>query len=792
MATILIVDDNPASLLVLQEILTRHAYRTVTARNGVQALQLAQVDPPDLIITDIYMPEMDGFALCRAWQQVDQLRSIPFIFYTATYTQAEDQELGLALGARHYITKPTEPADLLALIAEVLGAAPVAHSADWPFLDDVSFLQAHNTALIRKLENKVAQLEVLNQTLAQEVSERRAAEEAQQALAGRYQAIVETAGNIILVLAPDFRILEFNREAERIHGAARDMVLGRNYLETFVPPDFHAPIRTDAANVLAGRSTRHFETPVQARDGQMYMVSWNVERLLDPHQHVIGMIAVGQDITEQKRAEEAIKALTNRYELMFKKHVAIMLLIDPDTTQIVDANDAACAYYGYSYDELTAMPISRLNILSEDEIKVSIQHVIAEVRSYYEFKHRLASGEIRDIEVRSGPVEIDGKTLLYSVVHDITDRKLAEAALQASEEQHRQIFETVTDALIIADLDATIVEVNPAACRLYGYTRAEMIGLHAARIIHPDYHATLRAFMEHVRQGKTFTGETVDLRKDGTPFQTDVRGTLLDFHSKPHLLAVVRDVTQHKQNEQRRVELEMEKARANILQHFISSASHDLGTPLTTIKTNMYLLNHQPDPAKQQHYKQVMEQQITYLERLLEDMLSMSRLDQVIDFKFERCDLNTLVRQVMTRFRAQIERKQQQLTFTPASALPPVQIDRIQLSRALNCLLTNAHDYTAEQGAITVRTYGHATHAVIEVADTGCGISPADLPHIFERFYRADKARSTLTGGAGLGLSIAKRIVEGHNGTITVQSEVGQGSVFCLRLPVAGPVPAGR
>lgn len=791
MATILIVDDNPASLLVLQEILARHGYSTVNARNGVQALHLAQADPPDLIITDIYMPEMDGFKLCRAWQQDNQLRSIPFIFYTATYTQAEDQEFGLALGALHYVTKPTDPADLLALIADVLGTAPPAPSVDLPFLDDVAFLKAHNTALIRKLENKVVQLEAVNQALAQEVADRRAAEEAQQAVTARYQAIVETAGNIILVLAPDFRILEFNREAERVHGAARDMVLGHNYLDTFVPPDFHAPIRTDAANVLAGRSTRHFETPVQARDGQMYTVSWNVERLLDLHQHVIGVIAVGQDVTEQKRAEETVQALTNRYELMFKKHVAIMLLIDPDTALIVDANDAACVYYGYSYDELTTMPISTLNTLSEAEIRMEMQRVKTEQRSHFEFKHRLATGEVRDVEVRSGPVEIDGKKLLYSVIHDITDRKQAEVALQASEEQHRLIFESVTDALVITDLAGTVVEVNPAACRLYGYTHDEMIGLQTGQLLHPDYHDTLPAFIERVQQEGMFTGESIDLRKDGTPFHVDVRGTMLEFRGKPHLMALVRDVTQHKQDEQRRVELEMEKARANILQHFISSASHDLRTPLTTIKTNMYLLNHQPDPAKQQHYKQVMGQQITYLERLLEDMLNMSRLDQIIDFKFERCDLNTLVRQVVARYRAQVERKQQHLTFTPAPALPPVQIDRIQLARALNCLLANAHDYTEEQGTITVGTYCHAGQAVIEVADTGCGISPADLPHIFERFYRADKARSTLTGGAGLGLSIAKRIVDGHNGIIDVQSEVGKGSVFSLRLPVDGAVPAG-
>jgi signal transduction histidine kinase len=146
------------------------------------------------------------------------------------------------------------------------------------------------------------------------------------------------------------------------------------------------------------------------------------------------------------------------------------------------------------------------------------------------------------------------------------------------------------------------------------------------------------------------------------------------------------------------------------------------------------------------------------------------------------------VQQVVARYQVHIKRKQQRLDFTAAQVLPPVNGDRIHLARALTCVLTNAHDYTAEQGVIAVRTFCEDGYVVVEVADTGCGISRADLPHIFKRFYRADKARSTLTGGVGLGLSITKRIIEGHQGMINVESEEGRGSVFRLCLPVDSAV----
>ncbi len=228
----------------------------------------------------------------------------------------------------------------------------------------------------------------------------------------------------------------------------------------------------------------------------------------------------------------------------------------------------------------------------------------------------------------------------------------------------------------------------------------------------------------------------------------------------------------------------MEKARSNVLQHFISNASHDLRTPLTTIKTLLYVLPKLSDVEKRQRHMTALETQVEHLEMLLEAMLNMSRLDKTIDFAFELIDLNTLVADVIERNEPLARQKQHDMTFTGDPTIPTVEADKVQLGRAISNIINNAVHYTPNQGMITIRTHWLDHHAVVEVQDTGLGIGTDDLPRIFERFYRVDEARGTVRGGAGLGLSIAKRIIEAHHGKIEVESILGEGSLFRIVLPV--------
>jgi putative nucleotidyltransferase with HDIG domain len=175
-----IVDDNEQNLYMLRVLLEGHGYEVVLAKDGAEALEKARCDPPDMIISDILMPVMDGFALCREWEKDEVLKAIPFVFYTATYTDPKDEEFALSLGAERFIVKPQEPDAFLAMVREVLEDHEAGRlgAPSEPVAEEAVYFKEYNEALIRKLENKMLQLEETNRALEAEIAERKRAEAA--------------------------------------------------------------------------------------------------------------------------------------------------------------------------------------------------------------------------------------------------------------------------------------------------------------------------------------------------------------------------------------------------------------------------------------------------------------------------------------------------------------------------------------------------------------------------------------------------------------------------------------
>lgn len=158
---VLIVDDNGTNLYMLETILKGYGFEVISAKNGREALDQARLEPPDLIVTDILMPVMDGYALCREWKSDDVLKHIPLIFYTATYTASRDEEFALSLGVDRFIIKPQEPDILVSVIREVLAENYEARQAPaLPLGEDMEFFRKYNEVLFKKLEKKIVDLEV--------------------------------------------------------------------------------------------------------------------------------------------------------------------------------------------------------------------------------------------------------------------------------------------------------------------------------------------------------------------------------------------------------------------------------------------------------------------------------------------------------------------------------------------------------------------------------------------------------------------------------------------------------
>jgi signal transduction histidine kinase len=223
----------------------------------------------------------------------------------------------------------------------------------------------------------------------------------------------------------------------------------------------------------------------------------------------------------------------------------------------------------------------------------------------------------------------------------------------------------------------------------------------------------------------------------------------------------------------------------NQIQQFTADAAHELRTPLAAVRATVESSLQLPDvPEEVQSALQTVERQNNRLSQLVQDLLLLTRMDiQAAKPKQQVCCLNDLVSDIIEELAALALKADVVLDWQKDAQILHILGDEEQIYRLLINLITNAIQYTPEQGKVTVKLERDEHQAVLQVRDTGIGISEADQSRIFDRFYRVNSDRSRATGGSGLGLSIAQAIVQAHQGTIQVQSSPGQGSLFIVRFP---------
>lgn len=239
------------------------------------------------------------------------------------------------------------------------------------------------------------------------------------------------------------------------------------------------------------------------------------------------------------------------------------------------------------------------------------------------------------------------------------------------------------------------------------------------------------------------------------------------------ILAVLQDVTK-------------QEALENSRREFVSNVSHELKTPLTTIESYVEtILDSEPDPDTQKRFLGVVLQEAERMSRLVKDLLALSNLDSHKNkLHKEPLSLKELITEVVEQLSLSAQKSGHKLVYTATTKMPEILGDRDRLGQVLKNVVSNALKYTPEGGSVMVYSGALNREVYIKVIDTGIGIPQEDLPRIFERFYRVDKARSRDMGGTGLGLAIAKEIMEAHGGSINIRSEVGVGTEVMLKLPV--------
>jgi two-component system, cell cycle sensor histidine kinase and response regulator CckA len=305
---IIVVDDKEENLYYLSALLTGHGYEVVTARHGAEALVKARLDPPALVIADLLMPVMDGYTLLRHWKADPRLSTIPFIVYTATYTEPEDQHLALRLGADAFILKPAEPEAFLAKIRAVEASlVPVRSTPLPPPGDDAGLLREYSEILIRKLEHKTFQLEETNQRLQKDIAARELTELALRESEARFRQLAENiddvfwladrAGTTILYVSPAYETL-FGLTRESLYAAPSSW-------RDSVHPDDRERLNATLFGYLTGHWDQTFR--IVRPDGSIRWIRSRVYPVRDAGGEVYRIAGVSRDVTEYRHLEEQFR-----------------------------------------------------------------------------------------------------------------------------------------------------------------------------------------------------------------------------------------------------------------------------------------------------------------------------------------------------------------------------------------------------------------------------------------------------------------------------------------------------
>lgn len=413
--------------------------------------------------------------------------------------------------------------------------------------------------------------------------------------------------------------------------------------------------------------------------------------------------------------------------------------------------------------------------LDMDEVLITVREALAKQRLIVE-NRQLYQAAQRELTERKR-VEEALRELNATLEAQVAART---AEIRAEQEKSETILRSVGDAILMADLKMRIQYVNEAYTTLTGYTAEEVLGQLANSIGAGTSSRQVQQAIElALSRGEVWQGEVIGRRKDGRSYDAaltvapvrDGEGRIVGYVSSH------RDISRLK---------ELERAR----NRFMTNVSHELRTPVTNMRLYAQLLRMSRRAEKTEGYLQVLEQEATRLSELIQDVLEMTELDSGrAAMAWKPVSPPTIIGDAVTRYQSQAELSN--LTLVAATVppgLPAAKGDQVRLTRALCELVQNAVTFTPSGGQVIVEAgiaeNGKQSYLTFSVRDTGPGISAEEQEKVFDRFYRGSLAESGHVPGTGLGLSIAQEILRAHGGRVTVESKVGEGSTFCMWLPL--------
>ncbi len=806
-STLFVVDDNKENLLVLDQYLSDLELKVVPLRSGEEILKLIQTRVPDMILLDIMMPGgIDGYETCRRLKKNEATKDIPVIFMSAL-TDTIDKVAGFNLGAVDYITKPIDTEELLSRIHTHLSITCLQKE-----LFEMN-AQLEEKVLIRtqKLRNSVLQLR-------NEITIRKKSEEERGEL-------LYKMGERVKELRCINGVAETISDTTSLEQIIQDIV-------NLIPPSWQYPEITGGCITVDGKAykTKKFKETklMQKEDIQVnekiigkievcYLQQKPDEDegpFLDEERNLIKNISkqLSEFIT-RKQAEEALRESDRMYRDLFKNAQEGIFQTKIDGSYI-SVNPALARMHGFDSPE--ELMNSRIDIAKQTYVYpqerdkfLSMMEKDGYVKGFeYEVKRK----DGRKIWLYEDAIAVkneSGKILHFEgFVIDITERR-------KNEEQIKKLSQAVEQSpnpVVITDIKGNIEYVNLKFAEITGYSFDEVKGqnpriLKSGGKLPEEY----KELWDTITKGKIWYGEFHNKKKNGDLYWEDATiGPIKNIKGEiTHFIALKEDITKRKQVEEelneeraslsrkvqertvdlRRANAELAKV-AKMKDEFLASMSHELRTPLNAVLGLSEALQEEVyGEMNQKQHKSLksIEDSGRHLLSLINDILDIAKIEAgKVNLEINQVPIEGVCQASLRLVKQTALKKNIQLISNIKTSLLTFGADERRLKQILANLLSNAVKFTLEGGEVGIEVADDVDKERINftVWDTGIGIAKESIDKLFQPFVQIDSSLTREFSGTGLGLSLVKHLTELHGGSITLESEPGEGSRFTITLPV--------
>ncbi len=467
------------------------------------------------------------------------------------------------------------------------------------------------------------------------------------------------------------------------------------------------------------------------------------------------------------------------------------IVVFTPTDGILDVNPAFERMLGYAQQDILGWQL--MHFVTNANSRRLLQNDINNLTQYplIELEAEHQNGETLHLEVTIQPYRYRGKSAHVAIIHDVTEQRQAEESLRENRMRYKTLFKETSDAVFWISLDGVLLSANPRAEEIFGCEMSEIVGKRVDDFVPEEEQIESKDRLATILNSKSLIVNERTLRRhNGETFPAETHTKLIqDSNGKPqYILSMVRDNSERIQAEAQRLEVSIQRERVGLLQQFISDTSHFFRTPLTSMKTSLYLLRKVGDDAsKRGKYYDLIEGELMRLNQLLSDLQLLTTLesDDIPNFSKINMDINVLLGEIIENVRGlKTGSLAYRFQLLPDKERVIVNADRIHLAQAIQNVLHNAITYMPDGGEVTISVNQTDPCVQIIIQDKGVGIPEDELSKVFDHFYRGDKGMTIWNSGNGMGLTVAKKIINVHDGTIEIESIVSEGTTVTINLPM--------